>query len=487
MVNINDVPKPVDTSEKPVDGGVDRPIDKEGAGVLAGAAIPKADSSHIIDKPWTATNWYQHLNWINIPILVVVPAIGIYGAFTTQLQLKTAIWAVIYYFCTGLGITAGYHRYWAHRSFTASAPLRVFLAAVGGGAVEGSIRWWSRDHRAHHRYTDTEKDPYSVRKGFWYSHLGWMILKQNPKKIGRTDIADLNADPIVMWQHQNYGKVAIFMGFIFPMLVAGLGWGDWRGGYFYAGVLRLVFVHHATFCVNSLAHWLGDQPFEDRHSPRDHILTAFATLGEGYHNFHHSYPSDYRNAIQWWQYDPTKWLIQVCKVLGLASDLKEFSANSIGQAKVQMAQKKLDRKRAQLDWGTPIDQLPVWEWAEFEKVTAKDNPERQSLIMVAGIVHDVSKFIAQHPGGQTLIKSHIGKDATAAFNGGVYDHSLGAHNLLGSMRVAVVRGGMRVEAWQSEFNTERKEVARDSNGHIIRRDDMLPTKTCPPMYPVSAA
>ena len=156
---------------------------------------------------------------------------------------------------------------------------------MGAGAVEGSIRWWSHGHRAHHRYTDTEKDPYSVRKGLLYSHIGWMIFKQNPKKMGRTDITDLNEDPVVVWQHRNFLKCVLTMGLFFPMAVCGLGWGDWLGGFVYAGILRIFFVQQATFCVNSLAHWLGEQPFDDRNSPRDHVITALVTLGEGYHNF----------------------------------------------------------------------------------------------------------------------------------------------------------------------------------------------------------
>lgn len=99
---------------------------------------------------------------------------------------------------------AGYHRLWAHTSYKATLPLQIYLAAVGVGAAEGSIRWWSKGHRAHHRYTDTVKDPYSVRKGFVYAHIGWIVMKQNPKRIGRSDITDLNEDPIVVWQHVNY-------------------------------------------------------------------------------------------------------------------------------------------------------------------------------------------------------------------------------------------------------------------------------------------
>ncbi len=96
-----------------------------------------------------------------------------------------------------------------------------------------------------------------------------MVLRQNPKRIGRTDIADLNEDEVVVWQHKNYLKSVIFMALVFPTLVCGLGWGDWLGGYIYGGILRIFFVQQATFCVNSLAHWLGDQPFDDKNSPRD--------------------------------------------------------------------------------------------------------------------------------------------------------------------------------------------------------------------------
>jgi stearoyl-CoA desaturase (delta-9 desaturase) len=110
-------------------------------------------------------------------MIIGIPLMGCVAAFWTPLRWKTALWAVIYYFWTGLGITAGYHRLWAHKSYNASLPLKIFLAAVGGGAVEGSIRWWSRDHRAHHRYTDTTKDPYSVRKGLLYSHVSSHIFQ----------------------------------------------------------------------------------------------------------------------------------------------------------------------------------------------------------------------------------------------------------------------------------------------------------------------
>jgi stearoyl-CoA desaturase (delta-9 desaturase) len=406
----------------------------------------EAKGLHISEVPITKTNWYKHVSWLNVVLIVGIPIAGLVSASWSPLYPKTAVFAVAYYFATALGITAGYHRLWAHTSYSASLPLKIFLAAVGGGAVEGSIRWWARDHRAHHRYTDTDKDPYSVKKGLLYSHFGWMLMKQNPKRIGRTDISDLNNDAVVIWQHKHYLSVVISMGLIFPTLVAGLCWNDWLGGFVYAGILRIFFVQQATFCVNSIAHWLGDQPFDDRNSPRDHIITALITLGEGYHNFHHEFPSDYRNAIEWHQYDPTKWSIWAWKQLGLAYDLKQFRSNEIEKGRLQQLQKKLDRKRVKIDWGIPLEQLPVIGWDDY--VTQTTNG--RNVIAVAGVVHDVTDFIDDHPGGKAMIKSGLGKDATAMFNGGIYDHSNAAHNLLSTMRIGVIRGGMEVEIWKNE-------------------------------------
>ncbi len=203
------------------------------------------------------------------------------------------------------------------------------------------------------------------------------------------------------------------MGFIVPCCVAGL-WSDWCGGLVYAGIIRAFTVQQSTFCVNSVAHWLGDQTFDDRNSPRDHIFTALITAGEGYHNFHHEFPSDYRNAIAWYQFDPTKWFIWLWKQLGLAHSLKQFRQNEIEIGRIQQQQKKLDRDHSRLQW--PLEQLPLIEWDDFKEQAMNG----RSLITVAGVVHDVGDFVMDHPGGKALISSGIGQDATAIFNGGVY-------------------------------------------------------------------
>jgi stearoyl-CoA desaturase (delta-9 desaturase) len=233
------------------------------------------------------------------------------------------------------------------------------------------------------------------------------------------------------------------MGFLVPILVCGLGWGDYRGGYFYASVLRLLIVHHTTFCVNSLAHYLGDTPFDDQHTPRDHFITALVTLGEGYHNFHHEFPSDYRNALRWFQYDPTKWAIWIFKQLGLASNLKKFSENEIQKGRYAMMHKALNKFGETIVWPKDSTMLPIISFEEYQELAIKDVD--RELVLIAGFIHDVSNFIDVHPGGLTLLKSQVGKDATVAFYGGVHDHSVAAHNTLAMMRVAICKHGGEVE------------------------------------------
>lgn len=311
-----------------------------------------------------------------------------------------------------------------------------------------------------------------------------MVFKQNPKRKGRTDITDLNEDPVVLWQHKNFLKCLVVMSLVFPTVVAGLGWGDWLGGFVYAGIFRIFVVQQATFCVNSLAHWLGEQPFDDRNSPRDNVITALVTLGEGYHNFHHEFPSDYRNAIEWYQYDPTKWCIWIWSKLGLAYDLKQFRANEIEKGRVQQMQKMLDQKRSTLNWGTRLDHLPVLDWDDFI-AQAKNG---KCLIVIAGVIHNVADFINEHPGGRTLITSAIGKDATAIFNGGVYNHSNAAHNLLSTMRVAILRGGCEVEVWKrAQFENKEITYMNDSVGQRIVRAGTQVTKVSQPLASADAA
>ncbi|TCD65356.1 hypothetical protein EIP91_002754 [Steccherinum ochraceum] len=378
----------------------------------------------------------SRIKWVNLIALTITPAIGVYGAMTTPLMAKTLWWSVFLYAFAMLGVTAGYHRLYSHRSFIASTPLHIFLLAGGACAVQGSAFWWAREHRAHHRYTDTDLDPYSALNGFLYTHLGWIVLKRDHPP-GPTDVRDLRKNKLVMFQHKNLPILIPIFGYAIPAIVPGYFWGDWAGGFFYAALFRLTVVQHSVFCINSLAHWFGDAPFDDKHTPRNHFFTAIVTMGEGYHNFHHQFPIDYRNAIKWYQYDPTKWFIRASAYLGLSTHLQTFPENEIKKGVLTMSLKKLKEEQDDIKWPIESKHLPVVDWETFQK-----QAETTPLILISGFIHDATGFEQKHPGGRTILMQHVGKDATAAFSGGVYDHSNAAFNLLAMMRVGVLEGGV---------------------------------------------
>jgi len=374
------------------------------------------------------------INWIHLAILVVPPSLALYGSFTTALQWKTLLWAVIMYFFSGLGITMGYHRLWSHRAFSAKWIVRAALILGGAAAFQGSAKWWCRNHRAHHRYTDTSKDQYNAKKGFWYSHLGWMIEKQHMGEIGFADISDLHRDRMIMWQHRNYPIVAITVGIIIPTLIGGL-WGDMRGAYFYGCMWRMVFVHHATFCVNSLAHWWGDKTYSDLHTAFDSVVTAVITLGEGYHNYHHEFPSDYRNGIRVYHYDPTKWVVKFLSYFGLTYNLRMMTTNEIEKAELQMQQRVLDQETASL-FGTEKP-LPHMTWEDIKLRTEKG----EKIIVIENMVLDVKNFVDQHPGGRQTLLNIVGRDVTSLFKGvdAEHQHTKDAYKFLDAMRIGVIR------------------------------------------------
>ncbi|KAL8276328.1 hypothetical protein RQP46_011253 [Phenoliferia psychrophenolica] len=206
------------------------------------------------------------------------------------------------------GITIGYHRLWSHKSFTASFPLRVVLAGMGCLGFQGSIRWWVLRHRLHHAFTDTDSDPYNALDGLYHSHMGWIFRKPSYPRMALVDKKDLNADPVVRFQHKYYIPLSLGLGLVLPTLI-GASYGDAMGGYIWGGIVARLMIWHCTFCINSLAHYLGDQEYSMDVTARGNFLLAVFTGGEANHNFHHAYPSDYRNGPRALDWDPTKWAI----------------------------------------------------------------------------------------------------------------------------------------------------------------------------------
>jgi stearoyl-CoA desaturase (delta-9 desaturase) len=222
--------------------------------------------------------------------------------------------------------------------------VRLFFALIGAAAFEGSILEWATDHRNHHRYTDQEKDPYNIKQGFFHAHIGWLIYL-DPKQRDFSNVEDLQKDPIVAFQHRFYVPLALFFCFVVPTLLASL-WGDAKMGFLLAGCLRVAFNHHATFCINSVCHLFGSKTYSSQQSARDNLFTALFTYGEGYHNFHHQFPLDYRNGIRFYDYDPSKWLIALLAGCGLASHLKRVNLEKILKYRIRNQENHLIEKWA---------------------------------------------------------------------------------------------------------------------------------------------
>ena len=233
---------------------------------------------------------------------------------------------VTLYLITGLGITVGYHRLITHRSFKCPNWVKAAFLIAGGMALENSALRWAGDHIRHHARCDQKEDPYNATLGFWHSHCGWIFWKdpnRDPKYATR-----LLQDPLIMWQDKYYLPI-VLSGLILPFLVGFLynGWIGGIGCFLLAGLARTFFVLNSTFFINSICHIWGDQPHGTSDSSRDSWWISLLTFGEGYHNYHHMYQSDYRNGVRWYNFDPSKWLIWTLSKLGLAYDLRRQYSN----------------------------------------------------------------------------------------------------------------------------------------------------------------
>jgi len=281
------------------------------------------------------------INWTNTLFLLGTPVLTILGLIY-HIQVEGfepwfLIFALIAYAFTGMSITGGYHRYFAHKTYKAKLPVKLFYLIFGAAALENSVLEWASDHRNHHKDVDTDNDPYNIRRGFFYAHIGWIFLEDKKKDVFSKDLL---ADPLVMWQHRNYLLIAM-MANVFMALIPFFIFGKIVGAFSIVMLLRICWVHHATFFVNSLAHVWGSQPYDKKQTAKDNLLVSLVAWGEGYHNFHHAFQSDYRNGIKWYHFDPTKWLIKTLEKCGLTFDLKRASDLAILKARLSVKMQNL--------------------------------------------------------------------------------------------------------------------------------------------------
>jgi len=241
-------------------------------------------------------------------------------------------------FICGIGITAGSHRLFAHSTYKTHPIIESIFLFITSVATQGSALRWAYDHRMHHAFVDTDKDPYSVTRGFMHAHMFWMFRKSNP--IDPKVVADLLKNPLLRFQDKYYVFCMLASNAIVFLTV---GWivNDYIGAFIFAWWARLLISHHTTWCINSLAHMWGSQNYSIEHTAVDNYLISLLTYGEGYHNYHHSFAHDYRNGIRWFHFDPGKWLIWTLYKLGLAKDVKRVSNFRIAKQMVTEHKQKL--------------------------------------------------------------------------------------------------------------------------------------------------
>jgi len=276
--------------------------------------------------------------------LVLVPWYALTHGFSTGSWVCYAFFLI----ANGVSITGGYHRLWAHRTYEAHWTLRLFFMIFGTMSLQNSAFAWCSGHRVHHlNVDDVDRDPYSIKRGFWFAHIGWMLRDYPSGKKDFSNIPDLRRDPLLQFQHRFYLPLVLITNFGFP-LAAGWLVGDVWGTFILAGILRLVVSQHVTFFINSLAHMWGTRPYTDDNTARDNPLLAFVTYGEGYHNFHHIFAHDYRNGVRWWQFDPTKWIIASLQYVGLTRRLKRTPPFQIQRALLAMQFRRTQERLAKL-------------------------------------------------------------------------------------------------------------------------------------------
>lgn len=325
----------------------------------------------------------DEINWVSAIFLVITPMLAVIllpvYIYSNGWSWGLTAFLVVLYTISNLSITVCYHRYFSHRSYDVPEWVQFLFLLVGSMAFQGSALRWSTDHRRHHRVVDTDEDPYTINKGFFHAHLGWMLFKDRHPEVN-VMARDLEKNRWVFLQDKYYVLIATFMGFIVPGLLGlAFGFGFWPG-MLVGGLTRIVLSQHSTFLINSAAHTFGNQPYTDKNTARDSFTMAVLTFGEGYHNYHHFFQADYRNGIRWYQWDPTKWVIRSMAVVGLAKRLKRVSADEVLKARLAMEEKRIIARGASLERVRALrDRISAAQtrWKSIQAEFAKYKTDRQ--------------------------------------------------------------------------------------------------------------
>jgi stearoyl-CoA desaturase (delta-9 desaturase) len=276
----------------------------------------------------TTSTKFVNLGAVVVPFLATLAAIVLFWnsvVSTTDLAIMAAM-----YLITATGITVGYHRLLTHRSFRTHKPTEYLFATLGSMAVQGSVIAWVADHRKHHAHTDVEGDPHSphvghgdgmagVLRGLWHAHTGW-LLSEHGRADWKKYAPDLYEDPGMRLINRRFVSL-VLIGLAIPALAGYLLTGTLLGaatGLLWGGLVRVFFVHHVTWSVNSVCHFLGSRRFEVEDQSTNVFWLALPSLGESWHHNHHAFPRSAVHGLRRWELDPSAVLIAAMERVGLA-------------------------------------------------------------------------------------------------------------------------------------------------------------------------
>ncbi|KAL3986276.1 Delta(9)-fatty-acid desaturase fat-6 [Acanthocheilonema viteae] len=283
--------------------------------------------------------------WRNVALFASLHVASLVGLYQFIFVAK---WPTLFWYCACwlmgvMGITAGAHRLWSHRSYKAKWPARLFLMFCNSMAFQNDVIEWSRDHRCHHKWTDTDADPHNTTRGMFFAHMGWLMVRKHPevkRKGSQLDLSDLFNDPILAFQRRNYLKTVLVAWFIVPTFVPMYFWGEsFMVALYTCTFLRYCSTLHGTWLINSLAHKYGFRPYNPNITPVESLWLAVTAMGEGGHNYHHTFPQDYRTSEYVLHFNVTKLFIDILYFLGLAYDMKVVPQEIIERQKAKYVKK----------------------------------------------------------------------------------------------------------------------------------------------------
>lgn len=439
-------------------------------------------------------------------LCIILPLFSLFKIVLSRPQGVTPLFMYFFGFymiISQISLFGGYHRFFTHQSFQTHIVVQLAYAMFGGSCGLGSVLQFTSQHLAHHRHQDTERDPHS------YSVYGWLFsmwghrfflgnrksrraiqecrntfvstsMMVHNKRLKHDGEKEVLLQPpnheILKVQDENYVSLLLLTLIVIPCLVALYCQVPYWTSVYYLGFVRMSIIQQQWLLLGSLGHIknlpFATQPFSNIRSAINFPVTffwQFILFGEANHNFHHEFPSDYTAGSRWYHWDPSKWSIWILYQFGLVNHLHATNSQQVEKCALQQQQKLLDQEKSKLKWGISIEKLPIISPEQFSELARQQYANnKRALVVIEGIVHDVTPFIHNHPGGTALVQLSIGKDATQAFNGAVYSHSQAARNLLATMRIAMLSSNEQVKqtVWEKRMLQQSQDNQRRNNRQV---------------------